>query len=66
MFANYVQFSNESFIHFQAFLTYVYVDYISIVGERLAKRLKNSLFVSVMEQDLQFFDKNRTGEIIDR
>lgn len=50
----------------QAFFTFVYVDLLSTVGENLASNLKNKLFASVMQQDLTFFDKNRTGEIIDR
>lgn len=44
----------------------MYVDLISTVGENLAKTLKSALFASVMQQDLTFFDTNRTGEIIDR
>lgn len=57
---------NRVFSHFQAFFTFVYIDFVSAVGENIAGNLKKALFESVMQQDLTFFDVNRTGEIIER
>lgn len=37
-----------------------------ISGERIIQRLRNNLYKSVLKQDMAFFDKNRTGELISR
>lgn len=39
---------------------------LSIAGERLIARLRKQLFSSTLAQDLSFFDKTRTGELINR
>ncbi|KAM9305324.1 ATP-binding cassette sub-family B member 10, mitochondrial [Gastrophryne carolinensis] len=35
-------------------------------GQRIVRRLRTSLFSSVMRQEVGFFDKTRTGELINR
>lgn len=57
---------NVVLLSLKAFFTFIYVDLLSTVGENVASDLKNRLFTSVLQQDLTFYDKNRTGEIIDR
>jgi ABC-type multidrug transport system fused ATPase/permease subunit len=39
---------------------------MNLALERVITRLRNSLFTNVMRQDIQFYDKNRTGELISR
>ena len=36
------------------------------MGENLAARLRTSLFSSLLQQDIEFFDMHKTGELIDR
>ncbi|XP_011881722.1 PREDICTED: ATP-binding cassette sub-family B member 8, mitochondrial-like [Vollenhovia emeryi] len=50
----------------QAFLTFVYIYALSHVGERVAVSLRQDLFKSVITQDIAFFDKTRSGEIVSR
>ncbi|KAG7205623.1 hypothetical protein KM043_007586 [Ampulex compressa] len=50
----------------QAFFTFVYIYTLSHVGERVATNLRQDLFKSIIMQDVAFFDKNRTGEIVSR
>ncbi|XP_070577360.1 ATP-binding cassette sub-family B member 10, mitochondrial-like [Ptychodera flava] len=35
-------------------------------GQRIIKRLRESVFVSILRQDIAFFDKTKTGELINR
>ncbi|KAI8851224.1 P-loop containing nucleoside triphosphate hydrolase protein [Chytridium lagenaria] len=37
-----------------------------IAGERIVMRLRNQVFKSIISQDMSFFDKNRTGELVSR
>ncbi|KAG2217641.1 hypothetical protein INT45_004217 [Circinella minor] len=37
-----------------------------LAGERIIQRLRNDLYVNILKQDMAFFDKNRTGELISR
>lgn len=37
-----------------------------ISGERIIQRLRNNLYGSILRQDMSFFDKNRSGELISR
>ena len=39
---------------------------LSHVGEMIAMNLRQDLFKSIIMQDIAFFDKNRSGEIISR
>ena len=50
----------------QGVLTFVYISLLSSFGERLAARLRNGLFTSLVKQDVQFFDAHKTGELISR
>lgn len=36
------------------------------MGERVAVQLRQDLFKSIIMQDIEFFDKHRTGEIVSR
>ncbi|GAB1604474.1 ATP-binding cassette sub-family B member 8, mitochondrial-like [Argonauta hians] len=46
--------------------TTVFITLLSRVGEKLAARLRLRLFESIMMQDMEFFDRHTTGELIDR
>ncbi|KAI8147888.1 ATP-binding cassette sub-family B member 10, mitochondrial [Fennellomyces sp. T-0311] len=37
-----------------------------LAGERIIQRLRNDLYRNILRQDMAFFDKNRTGELISR
>ncbi|RCI06870.1 ATP-binding cassette sub- B member 10, mitochondrial [Rhizopus stolonifer] len=37
-----------------------------IAGERIIQRLRMDLYKTILKQDMAFFDKNRTGELISR
>ncbi|XP_032662942.1 mitochondrial potassium channel ATP-binding subunit isoform X1 [Odontomachus brunneus] len=50
----------------QAFFTFLYIYTLSHVGERIAVNLRQDLFKSIIMQDVSFFDKTRTGEIVSR
>lgn len=50
----------------QAFFTFAYIYMLSHVGEKLAMNLRRDLFKSIIMQDIAFFDKNRSGEIVNR
>lgn len=39
---------------------------LSVLGERIALDMKRDLFNSILNQDIAFFDQQRTGEIINR
>ena len=42
------------------------ISFILFLGERVVKRLRESVFNSIMKQDIAFFDKTRTGELVNR
>ena len=50
----------------QGLLTSLYIAVLSVVGERLACRLRTSLFQSLLQQDIAFFDEHKTGELVSR
>ncbi|XP_059485327.1 mitochondrial potassium channel ATP-binding subunit [Neocloeon triangulifer] len=50
----------------QAVFTFGYIYLLSNVGERVASELRKELFASILRQDITFFDKHRTGELINR
>ncbi|PSN49512.1 ATP-binding cassette sub-family B member 8 [Blattella germanica] len=50
----------------QACFTFIYIYLLSCIGERVACQLKQELFESIMKQDIAFFDKQRTGELVNR
>lgn len=49
-----------------AVLTFAYISSVSIVGERLAERLRTRLFSSLLSQDIYFFDSHKTGDLLSR
>lgn len=50
----------------QAVLTFCYISLLSCLGERLAERMRNALFASLIRQDIAFFDSHKTGELVNR
>lgn len=50
----------------QAVLTFAYISFLSCLGERLAERMRNALFSSLVRQDIAFFDSHKTGELVNR
>uniref|UniRef100_A0A0B7AEF4 Mitochondrial potassium channel ATP-binding subunit n=1 Tax=Arion vulgaris TaxID=1028688 RepID=A0A0B7AEF4_9EUPU len=46
--------------------TFSYISLLAVVGENMAARLRKQLFQSLLEQDIAFFDSNKTGELVDR
>lgn len=50
----------------QAVLTFAYISFLSCLGERLAERMRNALFASLIRQDIAFFDSRKTGELVNR
>lgn len=51
------------FLYAQSFFTFVYITSLAIVGERLASRVRQELFSSILRQDVAFFDTRKSGEI---
>lgn len=37
-----------------------------LTGQRIVKRLRTTMFSSIVKQETAFFDKTRTGELINR
>ncbi|CAG9563764.1 unnamed protein product [Danaus chrysippus] len=50
----------------QAAFTFLYIHLLAQVGERVAAQMKQDLFVSILQQDIAFFDQERTGELVNR
>ena len=50
----------------QSGLTFVYISLLSCLGERMAARMRNALFASLIRQDIAFFDAHKTGELVNR
>lgn len=48
----------------QSIFTFLYISSLAHVGERLSCRLRLAMFESVMNQDMEYFDQTRTGEIM--
>ena len=51
---------------FQGLLTFLYISLLGTVGERTAARMRSTLFESIINQDIAFFDSHKTGEIVNR
>eukprot|EP00190_Bangiopsis_sp_CCMP1999_P004007 CAMPEP_0198727180 /NCGR_PEP_ID=MMETSP1475-20131203/3989_1 /TAXON_ID= ORGANISM="Unidentified sp., Strain CCMP1999" /NCGR_SAMPLE_ID=MMETSP1475 /ASSEMBLY_ACC=CAM_ASM_001111 /LENGTH=605 /DNA_ID=CAMNT_0044489189 /DNA_START=200 /DNA_END=2018 /DNA_ORIENTATION=+ len=49
-----------------AFATAARVATMGVVGERIARRLRRTLFESIMKQEVQFFERGRSGELVNR
>ncbi|XP_058833428.1 mitochondrial potassium channel ATP-binding subunit [Topomyia yanbarensis] len=50
----------------QAGFTFVYIFLLSQIGEQMAAKIRQDLFRQIIIQDLEFFDENRTGELVNR
>ncbi|XP_015376168.1 PREDICTED: ATP-binding cassette sub-family B member 8, mitochondrial-like isoform X2 [Diuraphis noxia] len=50
----------------QGLSTFICISMLSKVGENVAIRMKYNLFLSILQQELEFFDKTRTGDILQR
>ena len=37
-----------------------------LTGEKIVMKLKSDVFANILRQDMKFFDKNRTGDLISR
>jgi len=44
----------------------MYIYLLSCIGEKVATQLKQELFQSIMKQDIAFFDRQKTGELVNR
>lgn len=51
---------------YQAIATFEYITLLSIAGERMAAAIRRDLFDRVLQLDMEFFDRTKTGEIMDR
>nr|XP_023671513.1 ATP-binding cassette sub-family B member 8, mitochondrial isoform X1 [Paramormyrops kingsleyae] len=50
----------------QGLLTSGYIICLSRVGERVAADMRKQLFLSLLRQDVAFFDANKTGQLVNR
>ncbi|XP_055379821.1 mitochondrial potassium channel ATP-binding subunit [Condylostylus longicornis] len=50
----------------QSSFTFLYILLLSRIGEKMAAKIRQDLFKQIIIQDLSFFDKNRTGELVNR
>ncbi|CAI8029963.1 Mitochondrial potassium channel ATP-binding subunit [Geodia barretti] len=50
----------------QGCFTFLYISFLSHLGERLSVRLRTSLFHSLLQSHISFFDTHRTGELVNR
>ncbi|NXR11548.1 ABCB8 protein, partial [Semnornis frantzii] len=50
----------------QGLLTFGYLALLSRVGEQVAGSMRKELFMSLLRQDVVFFDANRTGQLVSR
>ena len=42
------------------------ITFFFLTGQRIIKRLRESVFRSIIRQEIGFFDKTRTGELVNR
>ncbi|XP_030301758.1 ATP-binding cassette sub-family B member 8, mitochondrial isoform X1 [Calypte anna] len=50
----------------QGLLTFGYIALLARAGERLAGNMRKELFMSLLRQDVAFFDATRTGQLVAR
>ncbi|XP_063183861.1 mitochondrial potassium channel ATP-binding subunit [Chroicocephalus ridibundus] len=50
----------------QGLLTFGYIALLARVGERVAGSVRKALFISLLRQDVAFFDASRTGQLVNR
>ncbi|RHY30792.1 hypothetical protein DYB32_004029 [Aphanomyces invadans] len=44
----------------------VRVNMMNMIGERIANKLRQDTYASILKQDMTFFDKTKTGELLNR
>ncbi|KAI8074062.1 ABC transporter type 1, transmembrane domain-containing protein [Gongronella butleri] len=50
----------------QGILTFAHITLVARFGERVAQRLRAKLFAAIVQQDMLFFDKHQSGELVSR
>lgn len=50
----------------QAVFTFSYITFLTRMGERMADDLRHQLFASFLKQDISFYDRHKTGELVNR
>ncbi len=50
----------------QSLFTFSYIYLLGNMGENISATLKVNLFNKIIKQDISFYDKTRSGELIDR
>ncbi|XP_076053089.1 mitochondrial potassium channel ATP-binding subunit-like [Oratosquilla oratoria] len=50
----------------QAVFTFSYITFLTRMGERIASDLRQELFNALVVQDIAFYDKHKTGELVNR
>ncbi|KAG5673051.1 hypothetical protein PVAND_003128 [Polypedilum vanderplanki] len=50
----------------QSVFTFGYIYLLSNIGENIAMEIRRDLFQNILLQDIEFFDKNKSGELINR
>ncbi|GAB6023584.1 hypothetical protein CHUAL_008355 [Chamberlinius hualienensis] len=50
----------------QSVFTFLYIAFLSSMGERMACDIRKDLFSAILRQDIAFFDSHRTGELVNR
>lgn len=51
---------------YQAIATFEYITLLSIAGERISGSIRRDLFDNILRLDMEFYDRTKTGEIMDR
>lgn len=50
----------------QSTFTFIYIFLLSNLGEQMAMEIRRDLFQNILLQDVEFFDRNNSGELINR
>lgn len=50
----------------QSTFTFIYIFLLSNIGEQMAMEIRRDLFQNILLQDVEFFDRNNSGELINR
>ncbi|KAI8081342.1 P-loop containing nucleoside triphosphate hydrolase protein [Halteromyces radiatus] len=55
-----------SLLSVQGFLTFAHITLVAAFGEKVAQRLRAKLFAAIIQQDMSFFDRHQSGELVSR
>jgi ATP-binding cassette subfamily B (MDR/TAP) protein 8 len=47
-------------------LTFAHITLVAAFGEKVAQRLRAKLFAAIIQQDMSFFDRHQSGELVGR